>query len=204
MATIGFVALFVLIGAAVLFIAFSGGPGRAREAYLTRGGRLFRVVIPVIYIVAGITIPALVIANREEGSGSSEKHDRIAGSNEIESGKELFRNTCASCHRLDAVQAHGVTGPDLDSIAPLEYVRVYCAIFFGGTAAEPNTGRMPAGLLQGSDQEEVAVFVSQAAGDDPGGRDAPQIPKDRSPDCEKLRQQQGGGGAAGGQPQPGS
>jgi hypothetical protein len=202
MATIGFVALFLLIGAAVLFIAFSGGPGRAREAYLTRGGRLFRVVIPVIYIAAGITIPAVVIADREEGSGGSEKHGRIEGTNELESGKELFRSTCASCHSLSAVQAHGVTGPDLDEIAPLEYVRVYCAIYFGGTAARPNTGRMPANLLQGSDQEEVAVFVSQAAGDDPGGEDAPQIPKDRSPDCEALQRQQGGG-AAGAQP-PGS
>jgi cytochrome c553 len=201
MATLGFVALFVLIGAAVLFIAFSGGPGRAREAYLTRGGRLFRVVIPVIYIAAGITIPAVVIADREEGSGGSEKHGRIAGSNELESGKELFRSTCASCHTLDAVQAHGVTGPDLDEIAPLEYVRVYCAIYFGGTAAKANTGRMPANLLQGSDQEEVAAFVSQAAGDDPGGEDAPELPKDRSPDCEALREQQGGG--AGAQP-PGS
>jgi cytochrome c553 len=202
MATLGFVALFVLLGAAVLFIAFSGGPGRAREAYLTRGGRLFRVVIPVIYIAAGITIPAVVIADREEGSGGSEKHGRVAGTNEIESGKELFRSTCASCHSLAAVQAHGVTGPDLDEIAPLEYVRVYCAIYFGGTAERPNTGRMPAALLQGSDQEEVAAFVSQAAGDDPGGEDAPQLPRDRSPDCEALRRQQGGGGAAG-QP-PGS
>ena len=133
MATIGFVALFVLVGAAVLFIAFSGGPSRAREAYLTRGGRLFRVVIPLVYIAAGITIPAVVIADRDEGSGGTEKHGRIAGSNEIESGKELFRTTCATCHDLDAVQARGVTGPDLDEIAPLEYVRVYWAIYFGCT-----------------------------------------------------------------------
>jgi cytochrome c553 len=195
MATLGIIALFVLVGTAVLFVAFSGGPARAREAYLSRGGRLFRVVIPLVYIVAGITIPAVVIADRDEGSGSTEKHGRVAGSDEIESGKELFRSTCASCHNLDAVQARGVTGPDLDEIAPLEYVRVYCAIYFGGTAARPNTGRMPANLLQGEDQEEVAMFVSQVAGDDPGGRDAPQIPKDRSPDCEQLQQQQGGGQA---------
>ena len=195
MATAGFVALFVLVGAAVLFVAFSGGPARAREAYLSRGGRLFRVVIPLVYIVAGITIPAVVIADREEGSGGTEKHGRVAGGNEIESGKELFRNSCATCHNLDAVQARGVTGPDLDEIAPLEYVRVYCAIYFGGTAQEPNTGRMPANLLEGADAEEVAAFVSQVAGDDPGGDDTPTVPKDRSPDCDALREQQGGGAA---------
>ena len=32
---------FVLAGVAVIFIAFSGGPSAAREAYLTRGGRVF-------------------------------------------------------------------------------------------------------------------------------------------------------------------
>ena len=31
---------FVLAGLAVMFIAFFGGPSAAREAYLTRGGRV--------------------------------------------------------------------------------------------------------------------------------------------------------------------
>ena len=35
----------VLAGIVVIFIAFSGGPGAAREAYLTRGGRVFTVVM---------------------------------------------------------------------------------------------------------------------------------------------------------------
>jgi mono/diheme cytochrome c family protein len=160
MATLGIVVLFLLIGGAVLFVAFSGGPSRAREAYLSRGGRLFRVVVPVLYIAAGITIPAVVIADRDEGSGSTEKHDRIAGSDEIESGKELFRTTCASCHNLDAVQARGVTGPDLDELGGLDRRRVLNAIENGGTGQ----GRMPAGLLQAEDAEAVAAYVARVAG----------------------------------------
>ena len=37
---------FSLAGVAVIFIAFSGGPAAAREAYLTRGGRGFRIAHP--------------------------------------------------------------------------------------------------------------------------------------------------------------
>ena len=40
MEVLAFLIPFVLLGAAVVFIAFSGGPGAAREAYLTRGGRV--------------------------------------------------------------------------------------------------------------------------------------------------------------------
>ena len=36
-----FLVPFVVAGLAVIFIAFSGGPSAAREAYLTRGGRIF-------------------------------------------------------------------------------------------------------------------------------------------------------------------
>ena len=32
---------FLVLGIIVIFIAFSGSPGAAREAYLTRGGRVF-------------------------------------------------------------------------------------------------------------------------------------------------------------------
>ena len=35
---------FVVAGLIVIFVAFSGGPSAAREAYLTRGGRIFPIV----------------------------------------------------------------------------------------------------------------------------------------------------------------
>ena len=42
MEVVAFLAPFVLLGVGVIFVAFSGGPGQAREAYLTKGGRFFR------------------------------------------------------------------------------------------------------------------------------------------------------------------
>jgi cytochrome c553 len=157
---VGVLAPFVLIGIAVLFVAFSGGPGAAREAYLTRGGRAFRVVIPLLYLALGIGVPALVIAGRGEATGGTSKLEREEPSATVEEGKQLFRETCSSCHSLAAINARGVTGPNLDTIGTLTKERVVNAIRNGGTGQ----GRMPANLLQGEDAEAVATFVAATAG----------------------------------------
>jgi cytochrome c553 len=151
---------FVLLGIAVIFIAFSGGPSAAREAYLTRGGRVFRIAIPVLYVGLGIVVPAVVIANRSEAEGGDGRLRSASLTPTLEKGKELFRHTCASCHTLGAVNARGLTGPDLDSLAPLDKQRVLNAIRRGGTGQ----GRMPAGLLQDGDADAVATYVSKVAG----------------------------------------
>jgi cytochrome c553 len=151
---------FVLLGIAVIFIAFSGGPGAAREAYLTRGNRFFRIAIPVLYVGLGIVVPAVVIANRSQAEGGKGPLRTAGLSPKLEKGKQLFRETCASCHSLSAVNARGVTGPNLDSLAPLDKQRVLNAIRRGGTGQ----GRMPAGLLQDGDADAVASYVSKVAG----------------------------------------
>jgi cytochrome c553 len=151
---------FLLLGIAVVFVAFSGGPGAAREAYLTRGSTLFRLGIPVMYIVLGIAVPAVVIATRSEAEGGTGQLRSESLSPQLERGKELFRHTCASCHNLDAVNARGVTGPDLDTLGQIDKKRVLNAIHRGGTGQ----GRMPSGLLQGQDADDVATYVSKVAG----------------------------------------
>jgi mono/diheme cytochrome c family protein len=151
---------FVLLGLAVLFVAFSGGPGAARQAYLTRGGRAFRVGVPLLYLALGVGVPAAVIAGRHESEGATGRLRQMKLTKEDERGKNLFKETCASCHNLDAVNARGVTGPDLDEIGQVTKQRVLGAIKNGGTGQ----GRMPAGLLQGRDAEAVASYVSKVAG----------------------------------------
>ena len=151
---------FVLAGVIVIFIAFWGGPSAAREAYLTRGGRVFTVVILTLYVAFGVVVPAAVIASRPEAKGAtgSLRTEEISG--QLADGKMLFIQTCKSCHTLDAVNAHGVTGPNLDDLAPLDKQRVLNAIKRGGTG----TGRMPPGLLAGQDADAVAAYVSSVAG----------------------------------------
>jgi mono/diheme cytochrome c family protein len=151
---------FVLLGIGVIFVAFSGGPGAAREAYLTGGGGAFRILIPLLYLGLGIAVPAAVIASRGESEGGVGHLEQTKLTTAEEHGKTLFKHTCASCHTLAAVNARGVTGPDLDSIGKVTKERVLSAIKIGGTGQN----RMPSSLLQGSDANDVATYVSKVAG----------------------------------------
>jgi len=160
MATLGIILLFLVIGGAVAFVAFSGGPGAAREAYLTRGRTFFRIAIPVLYIGLGIAIPAVVIAGREGKEGNNGALANKEPSHKLQDGKNLFQGTCATCHSLKAVNARGVTGPDLDNIGEVTEQRILNAIKNGGTGQR----KMPANLLQGENAEAVAAYVSHVAG----------------------------------------
>jgi mono/diheme cytochrome c family protein len=163
MAIIGFLIPWILIGIGVIFFSFSGGPSAAREAYLTRGRRAFGALIVLAYIGLGIAIPAVVLADRGAREGNdaqlSQKMIRDQPA-DIAFGRTLFIENCASCHNLDAVNARGVTGPDLDKIGNVTPARVESAIKIGGTG----DGRMPAGLLQGENATAVARYVAQVAG----------------------------------------
>ena len=160
MEVIAFLIPFVLLGVAVLFIAFSGGPSAAREAYLTRGGRAFKVVIPVLYVALGLGVPALILANRGEATGGTGNLRTEKIGDQAERGKQLFRQQCASCHSLAAVNARGVTGPDLDDLGEVTQQRVLNAIRNGGSGQD----RMPARLLEGQEARDVAEYVSEVAG----------------------------------------
>jgi cytochrome c5 len=160
MATIAFVVGFLALGLAVAFVAFFGGPSKAREAYLTRGPRWFRVTIPILYILLGIAIPAIAIADRQEAKGPEGALAEAEGNARFEEGRDLFRQACWACHTLEAAGARGVTGPNLDESAPLTEERVLAAIEEGGTG----TGRMPAEILTGEEAEAAAYYVSQVAG----------------------------------------
>jgi len=163
MAIVGFLVPWVLVGLAVVFIAFSGGPGRAREAYLTRGRTAFRVLIPLLYIGLGVAIPAVVIASRGNREGNDVKLSAKKIRDQpgyVARGRTLFLQNCASCHTLEAVNARGVTGPDLDNIGAITPARVLSAIKIGGTGQ----GRMPANLLQGSNAQAVAKYLATVAG----------------------------------------
>ena len=160
MATFGLILLFVIAGAAVIFIAYTGGLGAAREAYLTRGNTFFKVAMVLVYVGIGIAIPAVVIAGGDTKKGSTGALAHEPAEGKIDEGKTLFQNTCAACHSLGAVNARGVTGPDLDEVGQMSEKRVLDAIEKGGTGQR----KMPANLLQGEAAEAVAAYVTEVAG----------------------------------------
>ena len=160
MKVIGFLLPFVLLGGIVLFVAFSGGPAAARDVYRTGGNRGFKFIFPILYILLGVVVPGLVLTSREEAAGGTGALRNTTLSEQAANGKTLFRQQCASCHTLAAVNARGVTGPNLDQLGDVPPQRVRSAIRLGGTGQM----RMPAGLLKGAEAADVAAYVSQVAG----------------------------------------
>lgn len=160
MAVAAFIIGFLALGAAVAFVAFFGGPGGARNAYLTRGRRGFRIAIIILYVALGIAVPAIVLSGGKSAEGAQGALASKEGGAQFSQGKMLFRESCWSCHTLKAAGAQGVTGPNLDAIGTMTTQRVLNAIRIGGTG----DGRMPAMLRTGADAQAIAFYVSQVAG----------------------------------------
>lgn len=74
-----------------------------------------------------------------------------------ERGRDLFVQSCGSCHTLDAAGTQGAIGPNLDELQA-DRERVLRAIDRGGTGS----GSMPPDLYTGKDAEDVADFVASS------------------------------------------
>lgn len=151
---------WVLLGLGAVAFAVAGGRRRGRGAPPPGGGRLVKVLIPIVYVVLGLAVPAIAIVAQEEAVGGTRTLAAEEVNEELERGKELFRQNCAGCHTLAAVEAKGVTGPNLDRLGNVRRDRVLAAIRNGGTGKL----QMPAGLVDGEDAEAVAAYVSRVAG----------------------------------------
>jgi mono/diheme cytochrome c family protein len=120
------------------------------------------VIFGVFAAICVIVIPYFALAKEggeEAGPVKVESWD--------EGGKELFVNNCGPCHTLAAAGTDGVVGPNLDDLlapggnATFEgsAQRAMSAVICGA-----GNGRMPAGILQGENAQEVAAFVGAYAG----------------------------------------
>ncbi len=162
-ATVLLIAPFVVIGVIVLGLAFSSG-GRSRRRRSPGGsgvgGAGFKALLPLLFIGLGLAVPAAVIAARSSAIGGTGQLASVEPTPEQQEGKILFGSNCASCHSLAAANARGATGPVLDDLGQLTRERVLSAIKNGGSGDL----RMPAGLLEGKDAENVAAYVSRVAG----------------------------------------
>jgi mono/diheme cytochrome c family protein len=119
-------------------------------------------VIPALIVVA-----ALAAGCGDGGSGETvEQSTATSGTPEApaeeqplspaeEHGRQVFIETCGSCHTLDAAGTTGQIGPDLGDI-PLDEANVRRAIEIGGTGS----GTMPRNLVSGVDAADVAAFVA--------------------------------------------
>jgi mono/diheme cytochrome c family protein len=134
---------------------------------------------PILIFGAFVALVAAIgyLAFSKEGS---DKAVAVPVESADKRSMEIFATNCGTCHTLAAAGTDGVVGPNLDQILPTQvapatgtpeevaaaneqaydaaYSRVLNAIVCG------LAGRMPAGILQNDDAEDVSGFVAAYAG----------------------------------------
>jgi hypothetical protein len=174
LATILFLAFWVVLALALFFVAIRGGIGGARAALQTqtRGGRRVAwLVFVVIYVGFGVAIPiAILTGNHANASAHVGTITLTAGEKR---GRQLFGQDCGVCHTLAAANAVGKVGPNLDTLRPpaglvLNTINNGCVQNPPPNSAQAclGYGTMPAQLLEGKDAANVASFVAKVAGNE--------------------------------------
>jgi mono/diheme cytochrome c family protein len=174
-AAAAFIIAFVVIGLTVVFLAFGGGPRGARQQLHTQtrtGSRVVSTIVGVAALVIGIGVPALVMAANTDHQ-SKKAPGGVKLTDAERHGRTLFAKNCNTCHTLKASRGAGKVGPNLDALiagingaSPAETIKnrvtfIKDAITNGRARGQ---GQMPAGLLDGQDEQNVAAFVAKAAG----------------------------------------
>jgi mono/diheme cytochrome c family protein len=122
------------------------------------------VIFGIFAAICVLLIP--IVALGKEG-------DEDAGTVEVASrdrdAQALFATNCGTCHTLAAGGTDGVVGPNLDELLVPSAVNS-SASFDGNAARVMNAvtcgigGRMPRGILEPAEAQEVAKFVAAYAG----------------------------------------
>jgi mono/diheme cytochrome c family protein len=133
-----------------------------------------------VFIFAAVVVVVAAIGWLLFSKEGSEKASAVPVESEDKQAQEMFATNCGTCHTLAAAGTDGVVGPNLDEILPTQvappegtaeevadanlqaydgaYGRVLTAVVCG------LGGRMPAGILQDADAQEVSGFVAAYAG----------------------------------------
>jgi cytochrome c551 len=158
---------FGLLGLGVFAVAMYRTRPAGSRAGTSKLGRTAVIGGVVLLFAFGITVPALVLAfNGEHKASVAVGGVRLTKSEQR--GRELFARACSVCHTLAAARAVGRVGPNLDvrvgediSTEAGRRALVENAISEGRARG---LGQMPAQLYQGREAQEVAEFVTAAAG----------------------------------------
>jgi cytochrome c551 len=160
-AAVIFVLLFLVLGLAVVALAFSGRASvRYRRSAPTRAGRRFvALVVAIVVVGLGLAVPlAIGVVNGNDHAKNAPGGVDLNASQAA--GRSVFAKYCSTCHTLKASNAVGKVGPNLDVLHPPKGL-VLDAIAKGRARGQ---GQMPAALVDGEDAQDVAAYVAAAAG----------------------------------------
>jgi mono/diheme cytochrome c family protein len=157
------VGFWVVVGLGVFLVALRGGDRRRPSGAGGGDGRGsrrgFLLVSALVWLVFGVALPALVLANAGDDKAKAAPGGVDLTAAET-NGRSLFSQNCSTCHTLRAVNAVGRVGPNLDELRPPKEL-VQNAVEQGRARGN---GQMPAGLLAGQNVKDVAAFVAAVAG----------------------------------------
>jgi mono/diheme cytochrome c family protein len=128
----------------------------------------------ILVLVLAVVIPFAIFRSKGDAGSGDQK---VAS--DLKDGQSLFQTNCGTCHTLYSAGTDGNYGPNLDELlAPTgppegdakevkesaEAIegRVLNAVENGINSGTP--GRMPGGILNQTQAEEVAEFVGHTAG----------------------------------------
>jgi len=163
LATIAFLAFWVVVGLVLFFIALRGGPSGARatlQSQSRRSRRTATVFFVAFYAAIGVAVPILILVGNHDSAAARVDGATIRLTAQEQRGREIFGRSCAACHTLAAANANGKVGPNLDQLRPPKAF-VENAVVNG---RQRGNGTMPAGIVQGRDVAAVAAFVAATAG----------------------------------------
>jgi cytochrome c553 len=164
MLAIAFIVVWVVVGVVLFFIAMRGGPRGARATLQTQskaGRRIVHVGLAIVYLGAVVAIPLAVILDNPDVARTAPGGIELTKS-EAEA-RDTFAITCGQCHTLEAANAVGRVGPNLDELKPSAAV-VLNAVMNGKASGN---GTMPSGLLDEKQAREVAQFIATSVGSNP-------------------------------------
>lgn len=162
-------AIWIGVALTVFFLAFRSSSDKDAPKEPFRGslpgGAKIAIVLAGAFLLIGL--PAAVLSKASDRLPSGAGTYTVPSSEAMIEGRDIFRSTCASCHALNAANARGVYGPDLDEVlgAPgadpkATATRVEGAIKTGGVTGK----QMPVGLLSGTDAKLVSDYIAEVAG----------------------------------------
>lgn len=163
LATVAFIAFWLIVGLVLFFLALRGGPGGVRATLQSQsraGNRLALAGFTIFYVIVGIAVPLSLGFGNKDSAQAHINGQTVTLTDQERTGRELFGTNCANCHTLASARAVGMVGPNLDVLRPPAPL-VYDAIVRG---RQRGGGTMPAGLLEGAQAEAVAAFVAGTAG----------------------------------------
>jgi mono/diheme cytochrome c family protein len=132
------------------------------------------VIFGLVVIFLAVLIPWLAFRSDGDAARGAQKVPA-----DLKEGQALFQTNCGTCHTLYAAGTDGNFAPNLDELlAPSgpptgegaeETIhqtekRVLNAVD-NGVDSTTTPGRMPPGILNGEQSEEVAEFVAHTAGE---------------------------------------